>query len=186
MALNSHLILYLLTIYIMAKIQTKEVKITSNQESLDSKSLKKRKGARENSLYLNWENKLILTEYQFARALGYKPIWERGTKQNIIRKKGGKENNRLRPIFLLAQFLRFLPQKVLNYLYRRIGEYSYYKEKDMRKSLFSTFHKFFQPIKEFCSRYKELANIENPSIFPRFYFVLNLENLKFFICFHLY
>jgi len=186
MALNSHLILYLLTIYIMAKIQTKEVKITSNQESLDSKSLKKRKGARENSLYLNWENKLILTEYQFARALGYKPIWERGTKQNIIRKKGGKENNRLRPIFLLAQFLRFLPQKVLNYLYRRIGEYSYYKEKDMRKSLFSTFHKFFQPIKEFCSRYKELANIENPSIFPRFYFVLNLENLKFFLCFHIH
>ena len=53
MDLNSHLILYLLTIYIMAKIQTKEVKITSNQESLDSKSLKKRKGARENSLYLN-------------------------------------------------------------------------------------------------------------------------------------
>ena len=109
------------------------MKTNTKELNISSKSLKKRKGTRKNNLYLKWDDKPILTEYQFARALGYKPVWERGTQHDIISKKGGKENNRLRPIFLLSQFLNLLPQQIQNYLYRKIGEYSYYQEKDIKR-----------------------------------------------------
>jgi len=114
------------------KTNTKEVKETS-------KSLKKRKGTRENNLYLNWEDKPILTKRQLLNVLGY---WgnklKRGTQYDIIWKKGGKENNRLRPIFLLSQFFNLLPQKIQNYLYRKIGEYSYYQTKGIKRGQIPT------------------------------------------------
>ena len=68
--------------------KTKEGKITS-------KLL--RKGGK--SLYLHWENKPILTEYQFARALWYTPISE----QNIDPRNRRKKDNRMKPIFLLLK-----------------------------------------------------------------------------------
>ena len=137
--------------------KTKEVKITSN-------SLKKRRNARKNSLYLTWEDKPILTEYQFARALGYKPIWERGTNQNIIWKKGGKDNNRLSPIFLLSKILGSLPQKFLDYLYRKIGENSYYQERGIRKhSIITIFQQYIESIRIYS--FMRICDVDRYSYF---------------------
>jgi hypothetical protein len=48
---------------------------TNTKEALTSQALDKRDSANENMLFLNGEKPiLILTEYEFARALGYIPI----------------------------------------------------------------------------------------------------------------